>query len=108
MMVLALLFTIFLLAAHLLGHLSTALLFGYGVLSAITLLLYGLDKHAARHGRRRIPEATLQLCALLGGWPGALLAQPLFNHKRRKRSFQIGFWTVSLLNAALLAGWLMR
>lgn len=108
MITLALLFTVFLLAAHLLGHVPLVLVIGYGVMSALTFLLYGLDKHAAKSRLRRIPETTLHLCALLGGWPGALLAQPLFNHKRRKGSFQLGFWTVSVVNGGMLAGWLMR
>ena len=36
-------------------------------LNALTVLLYGLDKIAARNGWRRIPEIILHLLALLGG-----------------------------------------
>ena len=57
-------------------------------LNAFTALLYGLDKIAARNGRRRIPENILHLLALLGGWPGAAVAQRLFHHKTGKRAFQ--------------------
>jgi uncharacterized membrane protein YsdA (DUF1294 family) len=63
------------------------ILFAYALVSLATLVAFGFDKFAARRGRRRVPEKTLHLLALLGGWPGALIAMPLVNHKRRKMSF---------------------
>lgn len=108
MIAVALLFALLLGVAYHFGSLPLPLLAGYGVMSLITFTLYGLDKQAAIHGKRRTPELHLQLLALLGGWPGALLAQPLFRHKRRKRPFQLGFWLVSLLNLAVLVAWLIR
>lgn len=56
-------------------------------LNALTVLLYGLDKIAARNGWRRIPEFILHLLALLGGWPGAVLAQRVFRHKTENAPF---------------------
>lgn len=47
----------------------------YGLFSAVTFAAYRFDKSAARAGRRRTPESTLHTLALLGGWPGALVAQ---------------------------------
>jgi uncharacterized membrane protein YsdA (DUF1294 family) len=82
-----------------------ALLFVYLPMSAILFVLYGLDKSAARRGARRTPEATLQLLALLGGWPGALVAQRVFRHKTRKRSFQVVFWCAVVINC-VAAAWL--
>ncbi|MNM87212.1 hypothetical protein D3C81_993870 [compost metagenome] len=38
------------------------------------------------------------MIALLGGWPGALLAQGLFHHKTSKRSFQRVFWATVVIN----------
>jgi len=35
---------------------------------------------------------------LLGGWPGALLAQQRFRHKTRKLSYQAVFWLIVLLH----------
>ncbi|RYM12717.1 DUF1294 domain-containing protein [Pseudomonas aeruginosa] len=35
---------------------------------------------------------------LLGGWPGALVAQQVFRHKTRKLSFQLVFWGIVLLH----------
>jgi len=67
-------------------------------MSFLAIVLYRLDKSAARRGDRRTPELTLQTCALLGGWPGALIAQQWFRHKSSKRSFQIKFWLMVALN----------
>lgn len=72
-------------------------------LSVWTFRVYRTDKDAAQEGRRRVPENELQLLALLGGWPGALLAQRLLRHKSRKASFQSVFWVVTVLNLALTA-----
>jgi uncharacterized membrane protein YsdA (DUF1294 family) len=83
---------------------SIALLSTYLLLSAVLFMLYGLDKSAARRGARRTPEATLQVLALLGGWPGALVAQRVFRHKTRKRSFQVVFWCTVAVNCAVV-GW---
>ena len=69
-----------------------ALIFcGYALTSAITFAAYGLDKRSARLGRRRIPERPLHGLELLGGWPGALLGQAVFHHKRRKLSYMVVF-----------------
>jgi uncharacterized membrane protein YsdA (DUF1294 family) len=44
---------------------------------------------------------------LIGGWPGALIAQQLFHHKSRKASFQAAFLATIALNCgALLWYWL--
>ena len=37
---------------------------------------------------------------LLGGWPGALLAQQQFHHKTIKQSFQQAFWITVVANLA--------
>ena len=76
----------------------------YGVTSLILFLLYGIDKRAARRCNRRIPEASLHFLALMGGIPGALLAQQVFRHKTRKTSFQLVTWTIVILHVAFLLG----
>lgn len=75
----------------------------YPVLSGVAFAAYWRDKRAAQCEQRRTPENTLQLLALFGGWPGALLAQAVLRHKNRKVSFQIGFWVVVAVNLAALA-----
>lgn len=68
------------------------------LLSTLCLWRYAGDKRAARAARSRIPEADLHLLALLGGWPGALVAQGWFRHKNAKASFQASFWVTVVVN----------
>lgn len=78
------------------------------VFSLATFVLFGADKRRAkRAGARRIPEAMLLGCCLLGGWPGGLLGIIIFRHKSAKMSFLIGFWSVSLVEIFLLY-WILR
>ncbi|MBW8851405.1 MAG: DUF1294 domain-containing protein [Xanthomonadales bacterium] len=76
----------------------------YGVMSVVTLIVYGVDKQAATAGRWRTPEVHLHLLALLGGWPGALLAQRWFRHKSSKAEFQRVFRAIVVINLLAL-GW---
>ncbi len=78
----------------------------YLALSAIAVLLYWRDKRQARADGWRTPEKVLHTVELLGGWPGALLAQQLFRHKTRKLSFQIVFWLIVLLHEVVWADYL--
>jgi uncharacterized membrane protein YsdA (DUF1294 family)/cold shock CspA family protein len=64
------------------------------VLNALTCWAYASDKRWAREGSRRLPEAHLHLLELLGGWPGAFLAQRRFRHKCSKGSFLFVFWLI--------------
>jgi uncharacterized membrane protein YsdA (DUF1294 family) len=75
----------------------------YLAASAASVVVYAIDKSAARNGRWRIAESTLHLLSVIGGWPGALIAQRLFRHKSRKPSFQAAFLFTVVLNCALLA-----
>ena len=68
------------------------------VLSLFTFFMYWKDKRAAIKDKDRTPEKTLHLLSLLGGWPGALLAQKKFRHKTKKIRFKIVFWLTVLLN----------
>lgn len=75
----------------------------YLLMSAVTFLVYALDKRAARRGAWRVRESTLHSLALLGGWPGAIAAQQLLRHKTRARPFRRLFWATVVLNCAAAA-----
>lgn len=94
-------------AAAALGLMPVLLALLYWLASGVSYLLYFSDKSAAgRRGVRRTPEDTLHLVDLLGGWPGALLAQHAYRHKTVKASFQAVFWLTVFVNVATVA-WLI-
>lgn len=94
-----------LVVAFALERLPLYIIAAYAVISLFTFISYWLDKRKAQAGRWRIPEANLQFLSLLGGWPGALLAQSYLRHKSQKRDFLIVFWLTVLVNLAVLS-WL--
>ena len=67
----------------------------------VTLLLMLSDKHKARRGEWRIPEATLFLAALLGGALGGTVGMFLFRHKTKHIAFRLGFPFIALVQTAL-------
>ncbi len=101
----AVLFLTFVAGAVFAGKLPFAVLGLYLVTSTVALFAYALDKSAARNDRWRIAESTLHIFGLVGGWPGALVAQKLLRHKSKKQSFQVAFWVTVILNCGAL-GWL--
>lgn len=70
----------------------------YVVLGIFTYFMFAWDKQAALSGDWRTPEKTLHILSLLGGWPGALLAQFQLRHKSRKQPFKFILWVTILLN----------
>lgn len=66
--------------------------------SALAYVIYAADKAAAVAGAWRVPEATLLLVGLAGGWPGAVVAQQVLRHKSSKASFRAAFWMTVLVN----------
>lgn len=87
-----------LIAATLTGKLPLPVLWLYAAASFTAFVAYWIDKRAARKGRWRTKESTLHLLALIGGWPGALIAQQQLRHKSAKASFRFVFWITVLLN----------
>ena len=75
------------------------------LINACALALRCLDKLFAKKRRRRIPEATLMLFALLGGSVGAWLGMYLVRHKTRHPKFYLGI--PAILLCQLLAAWLL-
>ncbi|HWQ93574.1 MAG TPA: DUF1294 domain-containing protein [Clostridia bacterium] len=66
------------------------------VMGAVSYGCYALDKRRAREQVWRISESRLHLTELLGGWPGAFLAQRQMRHKVSKPGFHILFWLIVL------------
>ncbi len=75
----------------------------YAGASLLCFALYAADKGAARAGRDRISESTLLSLGLVGGWPGAIVAQQALRHKTVKRAFRIRFWLSVAANVAVFA-----
>jgi uncharacterized membrane protein YsdA (DUF1294 family) len=79
-------------------HLPLAAGAAYLAMSAVCFASYALDKSAARRGERRTPESRLLVLGLLGGWPGAMLAQQWLRHKTVKQPFRRMFWLTVAAN----------
>jgi uncharacterized membrane protein YsdA (DUF1294 family) len=79
----------------------------YGIVSAVTFVLYGYDKGMARRNEWRVPEAVLHFIELLGGWPGATIARGIFRHKcgRRKANFRAVTWFIALTHIVFWVSW---
>jgi uncharacterized membrane protein YsdA (DUF1294 family) len=93
----------------LLWWLDLPVLYAYlGGINVATILLYGYDKRQAIAGGGRVPEVVLHLVALIGGSPGALVAQVLFRHKTRKFTFRLVFVGIILVQGAVIFSyWLL-
>lgn len=73
--------------------------FSYVFLSVLTIMLYGLDKKHAITGQWRIPEFSMHMIELMGGWPGAVLARHDFRHKIRKTRYRRILWAIIACHA---------
>ena len=103
---LAVVFLAFIFTAYFLGHIPKHLVLLYFSASFITFLAYAFDKSKAQRGAWRTPESTLHMFSLIGGWPGAALAQQLLRHKSQKKEFRSAFWFTVIVNSGALF-WLL-
>jgi len=78
---------------------------GYLAVSLLTIGAYAFDKRRATYGGPRVPERTLHLLELCGGWPGALVARRVFRHKTHKLSFSLVLFAIVLLHMACWSVW---
>ncbi len=69
-------------------------------------MAYAIDKWKAEADDWRIPEKTLHILELLGGWPGGIVAQKRLRHKNRKFSYQMVFRAIIGAHLFLLGLWL--
>lgn len=80
-------------------HFSTLGIGLYGAcLSLVTYATYAIDKRRAQSDAWRIPELYLHGLEMIGGWPGAWMAQRRLRHKSSKLSYQIKFWLIICLH----------
>lgn len=99
--ILSILFLVIVSVMVLTGQISPIILAVYLVASLLTFFMYAMDKSAAQRGTWRISESTLHLISLVGGWPGALVAQQKIRHKSKKQSFRFVFWITVALNCSV-------
>ena len=78
----------------------------YVLMSAVAFAMYWIDKRRAVRGDWRISETTLHGIELLGGWPGAWIAQRVFHHKGKKTRYLVVFWAIVGIHALAWAWWL--
>lgn len=90
----------------LVNKLNSIILVFYIVVSVLTFGLYAKDKSAAQKGKWRTPESTLHFFSLVGGWPGAAIAQSQLRHKSNKLSFRVVYWFTVIINCIILS-WLL-
>jgi uncharacterized membrane protein YsdA (DUF1294 family)/cold shock CspA family protein len=102
----AIVFLGLMLVAMLIGYVPINLVFAYFGIGLVTFIIYWLDKLKAQRNAWRTPESTLHVLALIGGWPGAAIAQQTLRHKSQKKEFRSVFWFTVIINCASLA-WLM-
>ncbi len=79
---------------------SKALLAWYFVIGVVTFFVYAKDKRAAINGNWRVPEKTLHIFSVVGGWLGALIAQDKLRHKTQKQPFRAIYWLTVVINVA--------
>lgn len=105
-LVLAIAFLLSVIVTSYMGLIPHAIKYIYLGLSFITFFVYAYDKYKAQREAWRIAEKTLHILSIVGGWPGAALAQQLLRHKSSKQEFRSTFWITVVLNLSML-GWLL-
>ncbi len=105
--ILAILFLFTMSAASILRKVQPSIPIFYILISFLTFAMYARDKRAAQQDLWRTPEKTLHMLSLLGGWPGALIAQQKLHHKSSKQSFLIIFSATIVLNILILSTLIM-
>ena len=76
--------------------------------SIASFFTYGYDKSIAGRGVTRVPEIVLHLLTALGGTLGSFVAMRLFHHKTQKRSFQLVFWAIVVIQVVVIVLLLTR
>ena len=85
--------------------LTAALLIYLAAVNVVAFAVYGADKRRAKKDKRRVPEKTLFLLAIIGGSVGAWAGMYTFRHKTSHWYFVWGIPAILLAQVAL-AVWL--
>ncbi|MDE3271435.1 DUF1294 domain-containing protein [Pseudoalteromonas sp. G4] len=76
-------------------------------MSVFAFVVYGIDKFKAKRDKARVPESTLHIYSVLGGWPGAVLGQHVFRHKTVKQPFKKHLYISIVMNMLCLLFYLI-
>jgi uncharacterized membrane protein YsdA (DUF1294 family)/cold shock CspA family protein len=76
------------------------------LVNLVTVYTYTREQKISHTSQARTPESMLHLLSLLGGWPGAGIAQTLLRYRSRKPSFQTMYWSSVALHFTVLLAWL--
>lgn len=77
-------------------------------INLIGIIINIADKQKAKHGKWRIPEATLWTIALLGGSVGSYATMKTIRHKTKHKSFMIGFPLIISFQCAIITFLLLK
>jgi len=72
-------------------------------INLVTFFFYGYDKRFSWTFYYRIPESILHSLVICGAAPGGLVGQMFFRHKTMKKSFQIVYWVIVIVQMIILA-----
>ncbi len=67
--------------------------------TVVTCAMFRLDKWQARQGGQRVPEISLHILTLSGGFAGSAIG--MFGFRQRHKTHDPVFWGVLLVSAAL-------
>ena len=81
--------------------LTAAVLAALIVMNLLCFILMGCDKARAKKKKRRVPERTLFLAAILFGAAGGTLGMLVFRHKTKHWYFKVFFPLLAVLQAAV-------
>lgn len=79
------------------------------IVNIVVFILYGTDKHRAKTKKNRIREKTLLRLCFFGGGAGSFLGMLIFNHKTKKKKFDIGvpiMFIIQLILGSFIFGYL--
>jgi len=61
-----------------------------------------LRQSIAGRGVTRVPEVVLHLLTALGGSIGSFAGMQIFRHKTQKKSFQLVFWAIVIIQIVVI------